>query len=75
MPAKAKKLAASKCEINEAAMIHINKRCKIKKFFVRKIHHLWDNYYRVNYHCTLDDEHKILDSYWVEVPKDEKPAK
>ena len=72
MPAakeKKTKVTASAPVENKEHILYINSKCGIRKFFTRKIHHLWDNKYRVNYHSVLDEEHKIVDSYFIEVPE------
>jgi hypothetical protein len=76
--AKEKKKAATtvdKSEINKEHLEFINKNYPLRKFFTRKICHLWDNFYRVNFHNSIDIEHKIEQSYWVEVPDVKKQTK
>ncbi len=77
MPAakEKKKAVVDKPEINKDHLEYINKHYAVRKFFTRKICHLWDNFYRVNFHNSLDIEHKIEKSYWVEVPDVKKPTK
>lgn len=78
MPAakeKKTKTVVDKSQINKDHLEYINKHYSLRKFFTRKICHLWDNFYRVNFHNSIDIEHKIEHSYWVEIPDVKKQTK
>lgn len=52
---------------NELYLKEIDKLHPERKFWRRKIYHLWDNFYRINFH--LNWKETTIVSYFVEVKK------
>lgn len=52
---------------------YLDKYYPERKFQVRRYFHLWDNYYRVNFHLSFKREF-IHKSYFVDISKDVVPA-
>lgn len=69
MPTKAaKKEVVKPTGPTKADLDYINKEFPDKNCFRRRIHHLWDQYFRVNYHLECDLAQIPL-SYFVECPR------
>lgn len=49
----------------------INKELPNKLIFKRTVHHLWEAFYRVNFH-SKSSEHRIVKSYFVKIDDSNK---
>lgn len=59
--------AAPDPKIKEAQLnLLISRTLPIRLGFQRRVHHLWDNKYRVNFHDT-DRDNQITQSYFITV--------